>query len=285
MEGTVSLRIRIALLSIAVTVALPLTAHAGGGAAPQARDTIGLFRQGNGFWILRSSNSSTCTTAVIRQFFFGASGDTDTGLKVDLDGDGVDQVTVFRDGGGYGSFFIRANNDSGPQSATRINFGAADDLPVAGNFDGTGGDELGVFRSGVFFLRLSGGTVRIPFGDANDLPIAGNWDGSTDGSDEIGLFRPSTGQFFLRANNDPGNQPVTVRGLGTDGDQPSGGDFDADGTGTIAVYRETPANGGRAYFNNLTTGGGATDQLPFGIGTEDAVFGDWDGAATDEDGC
>lgn len=279
-----SLRIRIALLSLALTMALPVTANAGGsGPAPQLRDTVGLFRSSIALWILRSSNSNSCPGATLDLFVYGIP--TDTPLAMDVDGDGIDTPTLFRNNGGIGSFYVRANNNSGPQAVTQINFGQGTDLPVTGNFDGTGGDEVGVFRNGIFFLRLTGGTTRVPFGQAGDIPIAGNWDGSMDGSDEIGLFRPSTGQFFLRANNNPGPQSVTVRGLGGSGDTPLGGDFDADDTGTIAVFRDTGVIGGRFFFNNMTSGGGATDELPFGAGIDQAVVGDWDGGLVDNEGC
>jgi hypothetical protein len=88
------------------------------------------------------------------------------------------------------------------------NFGQSGDLPVVGNWDGAG-EKIGIFRpqSGEWLLdlndngmwdgspvdRLSG-----PFGQFGDRPVVGDWDGN--GVIRIGVFRPSTGQWFLDMN-------------------------------------------------------------------------------------
>ncbi len=89
------------------------------------------------------------------------------------------------------------------------NFGQAGDLPIIGDWNGTGGEEIGVFRpsTGQWYLDLNGNgkwdgskTDRLmgPFGLANDRPIVGDWDGT--GKLRIGVYRPSTGQWFLDIN-------------------------------------------------------------------------------------
>lgn len=58
-------------------------------------------------------------------------------------------------------------------------------------------------------------------GIAEDLPVAGDWNG--DGVDTIGLWRPSTAQFFLSDDH------VTISKtfvFGQTGDQPIAGDWD-----------------------------------------------------------
>ena len=88
------------------------------------------------------------------------------------------------------------------------NFGQSGDLPVVGNWDGAG-EKIGIFRpqSGEWLLDLNdngtwdGSPVdRLfgPFGQFGDRPVVGDWDGT--GVIRIGVFRPSTGQWFLDIN-------------------------------------------------------------------------------------
>lgn len=291
-----SLRMSMAGLMSILAGVMPLASFAGGGGGTDIeRDTVGVVRgiggQGSGFpafWILRSSNASSCATPTITQFGFGDDGDQV--LSVDLDGDGLSTATVFRDVSGAGFFFVRNSNASGSVGATKIPFGAGTDIGIAGNFDPTDvGDEIGVYRPSTnqFFLNNDSGIVSFIFGIPGDIPIVGNWDGSVDGSDEVGLFRPSTGQFLLRSDNLPGAATIVTRIMGTTGDVAIIGDWDGDGTTTIGVYRDAgPSIGGIHFFNNQATGGVGEFFLLFGAsGTDRPVTGDWDGRTVDEGGC
>jgi hypothetical protein len=89
-------------------------------------------------------------------------------------------------------------------------FGNADQLPVVGDWNGTGSQEIGLFlpRYGKWYLDLNGnGTwdgcrssdkCLGPFGVAGDRPVIGDWDGT--GKVGIGVFRPSTGMWHLDMN-------------------------------------------------------------------------------------
>lgn len=269
-------------------------AQAGSVVIPK-RDTVGVVRgiggsgQGNpARWILRASTDRTCTTATITQFGFGDDGDTV--LTMDLNNDSVDQATLFRTSDGFGSFFVRANNDTGAQSVTRINFGATGDIPIVGNFDPSdSGDEVGVFRPSTnqfFLLEDDMDVIALRAGTTGDLPIVGNWDGSGDGSDEVGVYRPSTSQFFTLASNS-GGAAISGRTFGASGDIGVSGDWDADDTTTVAVYRDEGGSaGGTWYFTDMTTGGTADALLRFGATlTDRPVTGDFDGTNADEAGC
>ena len=68
-------------------------------------------------------------------------------------------------------------------------------IPVTGDFNGDGVDEIGVFIDGQWFLDLNGngvwddGDLWAKLGDDGDLPVTGDWDG--DGKTDIGIFGPA----------------------------------------------------------------------------------------------
>jgi len=89
-------------------------------------------------------------------------------------------------------------------------FGAATDLPVSGDWSGSGVSRIGVYRpqTGQWFLDQNNNgawdgcgvdTCLPQFGAATDLPVSGDWSGS--GVSRIGVYRPQTGQWFLDQNN------------------------------------------------------------------------------------
>ena len=68
-------------------------------------------------------------------------------------------------------------------------------LPVAGDFDGNGKSEIGIYHRGQWYLDLNGNGIWdqadlwAQLGTENDLPVTGDWDG--DGKDDIGIFGPA----------------------------------------------------------------------------------------------
>lgn len=86
----------------------------------------------------------------------------------------------------------------GPEAADaasrQILFGVDEGIPVVGDFDGDGKDEIGVFSKGEWFLDLDGdgqwtpSDVYATLGKDGDLPVVGDWDG--DGKDDIGIYGP-----------------------------------------------------------------------------------------------
>ncbi len=116
-------------------------------------------------------------------------------------------------------------------------------------------DTIGVYKDGVFSLRNANNSgapdITAPFGgDVSDLPVAGDWNG--DGVDTIGIYRGSTGVYFLSDSN---TTPVVSHSLvfGNPGDTPFAGKWTSganhDGVG---VYRNS--NGILYQKDNLTTG-------------------------------
>ncbi len=93
-----------------------------------------------------------------------------------------------------GAWYEDVDGDGKMTDADRkTQFGQAGDIPVVGDFNGDGVDEIGVYRGGVFYLDSNGnGRIDdqdqiIPMGEPGDVPVVGDWDG--DGRDEVGVYR------------------------------------------------------------------------------------------------
>lgn len=80
----------------------------------------------------------------------------------DFNGDGYDDIAVFRSSSGLWAV----------RTITRIYFGAYGDIPAAGNYAGSAAAEVAIFRpdSGLWAVR---GVTRIYYGRAGDTPVTG----------------------------------------------------------------------------------------------------------------
>jgi serine-aspartate repeat-containing protein C/D/E len=73
-------------------------------------------------------------------------------------------------------------------------FGLQNGIPFAGDFNGDGRFEVGVYLDGEWFVDLNGNGKWDPedlwakLGNAADRPVVGDWDG--DGKDDIGIYGP-----------------------------------------------------------------------------------------------
>lgn len=73
-------------------------------------------------------------------------------------------------------------------------FGLVGALPVAGDFNGDGLDEFGIYHEGEWFIDLNGNgrwdadDLWVKLGTKQDFPVTGDWDG--DGKDDIGIYGP-----------------------------------------------------------------------------------------------
>jgi hypothetical protein len=119
---------------------------------------------------------------------------------------------------------------------------------------------------------------------AGDLAVSGDWTG--DGHSKIGIFRPSTGQWFLDANNDgvfdAGDLTYNYGGLLSGGvpvDVPVVGDWAGLGKSCVGVFRlgflwvlDTNCNGQFDAPDNSFGFGGIAGDVP--------VVGSWTGAGT-----
>jgi hypothetical protein len=161
--------------------------------------TPGLYRQSDGFFYSRNSN----TTGVADAECF-AGDPSDVPVAGDWDGDGDDNLGIYRPS--EQRFYLFTTTCTGsPMGAAQISFlfGNPGDKPVAGDWDGDGIDEVGLHResTGFFYWRntLDTGIAsdEIFFGDPGDRFVSGDW-GVVDGKETPGLFRPSDVTFYFR---------------------------------------------------------------------------------------
>jgi hypothetical protein len=161
--------------------------------------TPGLYRQSDGFFYSRNSN----TTGIADAECF-AGDPSDVPIAGDWDGDGDDNLGIYRPS--EQKFYLYTTTCTGsPMGAAQIAFlfGNPGDNPVAGDWDGDGIDEVGLHResTGFFYWRntLNTGVAdgEIFFGDPGDRFVSGDW-GTVDGKDTPGLFRPSDVTFYFR---------------------------------------------------------------------------------------
>jgi len=107
-----------------------------------------------------------------------------------------------------------------PPHVFRTHFGPSAGIPIAGDFNGDGFDELGMFVDGRWFVDLNGNNtwdrddLWASFGSHGDLPIVGDW--NQDGKDDFGIVTRA-GAATLRASaHEPGlahplNDNVTTK--------------------------------------------------------------------------
>jgi hypothetical protein len=153
-------------------------------------------------------------------------------------------------------------------------------VPLIGDWDGDGNDDIGVSRdrtNGYKVFYLFDGRGESPakwiaaFGGENSVPIAGDWDG--DGKTSIGVFRE--GVFFLNNHNASGHAEITSIFGDKDG-IPVIGDWDGDGKDSLGTFKD-----GVFKITNQITSPFATLTFTFGGPGDTPVAGDWDGDGKD----
>jgi serine-aspartate repeat-containing protein C/D/E len=120
-----------------------------------------------------------------------------------------------------------------------FHYGEPGDVPIAGDWNGDGVRQIGVFHDGQWYLDLDGDgkfterDAAFVFGQAGDIPVVGDFNG--DGVDEIGVFR--NGKWIIDTN---GNRKMDAKDkvfeLGGAGDKPVVGDWNDDGVDDPGVY-------------------------------------------------
>jgi hypothetical protein len=163
-----------------------------------------------GLWHMDSNNNGSLESCDMDQCLgpFGDQGD----LPVigDWAGTGSPRIGVFRPANGKWYLDLNGNGklDNCVKDRCLGPFGQPDDLPVAGDWTGTGQVRIGVFnnKTAAWQLDLNGNGVFdgcavdgcLSFGQSGDLPVAGDWSGT--GKAQMGIFDPNTGMWELDRN-------------------------------------------------------------------------------------
>lgn len=214
---------------------------------------------------------------------------TDVVVTEDFDGDGRDDIAVWRPGApNVASFYIL---QSSTVTIRQEVFGQdGDDPAIVGDYDGDNRADPAVFRCPAFgagdgqcffFYRGSnanpaGNITYVPwgFGESGDFfPLVGDFDG--DGKNDFCIQRsnPSAttqGQFVLLKSNGLGVEYINW-GLSTDFLIP--GDYDGDGLADFCVRRTV--SGVRQHWVLERDGG--TQFINWGVTGDSSAPGDYDG--------
>jgi hypothetical protein len=170
-------------------------------------DEIGSFNPGNLFFYLdRNANGRWDGPAGGDLQYRLGGRSTDTPLVGDWNGDGVDEIGVFRNRNFLVDFNANGRWDRQAGGDRVFAFGAFGDLPLIGDWNGDGTDDVGTYRSGntKFYVDANGsgrwdaGDVGHRFRSAVETPLAGDWDG--DGDDDIGTYDSGNLSFYLDAS-------------------------------------------------------------------------------------
>lgn len=174
------------------------------------------------------------------------------------------------------------SNLSGSQNGGSIQVDVGGDIVTVYTFPAVGGTNgslptatINVSPAQVIQLRSGLWTTRISSSsNANELTGAliqhnngSDFDG--DGSNDLSLFRPSTGVWY--SQNASG---VTTTSWGLSGDQVVSGDYDGDGRTDATVFRNQ--GGAGIWYVQRSSDNGLTG-FQFGLGDDIPVRGDYDG--------
>ncbi|HYC59400.1 MAG TPA: hypothetical protein VEK79_07525 [Thermoanaerobaculia bacterium] len=257
-------------------------------------DTVGVYRVGRSSFALVNNFGA----GIAETFFFGEPDDLP--LAGDWDGDGRDGVGTYRED----EHAFRLTNDSGATTALLFRYLSIGDLPVAGDWDGVTEfattsfthaaiapvkrkpDTIGLydFAREDFLLRDSNSTglpdiVQPIFARDGDLPFTGDFDAN--GETELGVYRPSTGQFLVLWPFPEIIERFTF--VGQPGDVPVIGDWDGDGFDTFGIYRDDGISPPIFALTNAHLGTNGKVEITFELGqhTDRPLAGDWDGDGID----
>lgn len=168
--------------------------------------------------------------------------------------------------------------------------GNRDDIPLVGDWTGTGRETLGFFDSKTAAFHLWFGEehtepdVSFLYGPPglDWVPVVGDWNG--DGKDGIGLYDPASSTFVLR-NELAGGEPDLCFMYGPPGIgwTAFAGDWDGDGKDGVGIY--DPLSGSFLLRNELS--GGNHDmsfRIPDASPDWIPLVGDWNGDGADSIG-
>jgi hypothetical protein len=240
---------------------------------------LAVFRPASGLWLVTFALSNYTTTA---SYQWGVAGDIP--LTGNFDSDGKADLAVYRPS--TGEWFIAFSTGTPIYSTfARHVWGVSADTPLALDMDGDRVDDLVIYRRSDAtwwtLNRITAAMDSAQFGVSGDvaamdrpqfrIPPIADFDG--DRRADVSVYRPSTGEWFLRFS--AANYATSVGyQWGLSGDVNVAGDYDGDGKTDIAVYR--PSNG--FWFVRFSNTGYATNTaLQWGLSGDVPKPADYDG--------
>ena len=256
------------------------------------------FNAGHLVWFTKLNNAAGTVTATE----FGL--DSDFITPGDFDGDGKDDIAIWRQGGPIGNndtsgFYVLRSSDS---TYTYTRFGqAGDDVSVVADYTGDGKDDFAIYRPGAtvasgstpnqsaFWYLASSGQyagkqVMIAWGvgannaagDNYDRAYPGDFNG--DGVADFCVYRAIGNQaMFITAygNGNGGAAPTGVNQFfGVKSDDFYPGDYDGDGKTDLATAR---VEGSNLVWIYKPSSGGSFVAAYWGVAGDYPVQGDYDG--------
>jgi hypothetical protein len=221
------------------------------------------------------------------------------GGDTDFTGDGRADIATFTRGAAADVFVASSTGTgfSGTAAKWHNDFAFHNEIPLVGDFNGDGKDDIATFTRGAaadVFVALSTGsgfsgtTVKWHdwFAAHSEVPAVGDFNG--DGKDDIATFtRGSAGDVFVATSTGTGFSGTTVKWhdrFAFDGEVPLVGDFNGDKKADIITFTRGAA--GDAYValsdGARFVGDGLKWHDRFAVGTETPGVGDFDGDGKDD---
>jgi hypothetical protein len=257
------------LMPVAIAASLPVFANISG--KEHNNGDLRVFRPSANVWYSKSQSAADSFAAVK----WGLA--TDVLVPGDYDGDGIDDIAVWRPETGI--WYILQSSDGQILYAswgmsTRHPTGSLPDVPVPADYDGDGRTDIAVWRpdTGVWYALLSGTgydhakALVHQWGRLGDVPVNADYDG--DGRADIAVFRPWENRWYILESE---TQNWQVRTFGTAGyDLLVPADYSGDGRADLAIYRQ-------GTWWVMDSSSGEVETIEFGFPDSIPVPGDYDG--------
>jgi len=213
------------------------------------KDDIVTFLRGSSpkVYVALSNGSSFVSTGAPWNDFFAANNEVPA--VGDFNGDGKDDIVTFLRGSSPKVYVALSNGSSfvGTGSPWNDFFAFGNEIPMVGDFNGDGTDDIATFTRGStadVYVAVSNGSAFVDarlwhsFFAANaELPAVGDFNG--DGTDDIATFtRGSTADVYvaLSTSRDFGPGRLWFGFFAANSETPGTGDFNGDGLVDIATF-------------------------------------------------